>query len=83
MFLLDDLLVRPFTSVLTVLQALAVEEMYDRAEIKNEMKENRLLFELGDRSRTEYERYQQELRTQLEIAEQAHESLSGKIEVKQ
>lgn len=83
MFLLDDLLVRPFTSVLTVLQALAIEEMYDRAEIKNEMKENRLLFELGDCSRTEYERHQQELRTQLEIAEQAHESLSGKIEVKQ
>lgn len=83
MFLLDDLLVRPFTSVLTVIQALAVEEIYDREAIRNDLKENRLLFEIGDRSRVEYERRQEELRTQLDVAEQVHETLSGKIQVKQ
>lgn len=83
MFLLDDLLVRPFTSVLTVIQALAVEEIYDREAIRNDLKENRLLFEIGDRSRAEYERRQEELRTQLDVAEQVHETLSGKIQVKQ
>ncbi len=83
MFLLDDLLVRPFTSVLTVIQALAVEEIYDREAIRNDLKENRLLFEMGDRSRAEYERRQEELRTQLDVAEQVHETLSGKIQVKQ
>lgn len=83
MFLLDDLLVRPFMSVLTVIQALAVEEIYDREAIKNDLKENRLLFEIGDRSRAEYERRQEELRTQLDVAEQVHETLSGKIQVKQ
>lgn len=83
MFLLDDLLVKPFMSVLTVIQALAIEERYDREEIKNDLKENRLLFELGDRSRTEYEHRLEELQTQLDVAKQAHETLSDKIQVKQ
>lgn len=82
MFLLDDLLFRPFMSVISVIQTLAVEEIYDRTEIKNDLKENRLLFEIGDRSRAEYERRQAELQTQLDVAEQAHETLSGKIQVK-
>lgn len=82
MFLLDDLLFRPFMSVISVIQTLAVEEIYDRKEIKNDLKENRLLFEIGDRSRAEYERRQEELQTQLDVAEQAHETLSGKIQVK-
>lgn len=83
MFLLDDLLLKPFTSVLTVIQALALEELYDREEIRNNMKENRLLFELGDRSRAEYERRLEDLQTQLDVAKQAHETLSDKIQVKQ
>ncbi|RRJ31565.1 gas vesicle protein GvpG [Halocatena pleomorpha] len=83
MFLLDDLFIRPFTSILTVIQAMAVEELYDRDEIKNDMKENRLLFELGERSRAEYERRSEELQTQLDVANQAHETLSTKIQVKQ
>ncbi|UPM45054.1 gas vesicle protein GvpG [Halocatena salina] len=83
MFLLDDVLLKPFTSILTVIQAMAVEELYDREEIRNDMKENRLLFELGERSRTEYERRSEELQIQLDVANQAHETLSNKIQVKQ
>lgn len=83
MFLLDDLLVRPFMSVLSVLQTMAIEELYDVESIQDEIKENRLLFEIGDRSREEYDRRRGELQQQLELAEQARENLSGKVEIKQ
>ena len=56
MILVDDLLVRPFFSLLGILHSMAVEELYDVESIRNEMKENRLLYELGERSDEEYER---------------------------
>ena len=51
MFIVDDLLVRPFVSLLNVVQAMAVEELYDTEAIRDDIKENRLLFEVGERSR--------------------------------
>lgn len=82
MFLLDDLLARPFVSLLDIIHAMAVEEMYDTEAIRSELKENQLLYELGERDREEYKRRKQALERQLELAEQAKENLSGKVEVK-
>lgn len=83
MFLLDDLLVRPFISLLDVLQQLALEEMYDIESLRDELKENQLLYELGERSQEEYERRKEELEEELELAEEVRDQLSGgKVEVK-
>lgn len=81
--LLDDLLVRPFVSVLDALQALAMKELYDVEEIRDRMKENQLLYEVGERPEEEYERRRRELEAELELAERAHEQLRDKsIEVR-
>lgn len=83
MLVLDDLLVRPFVSLLDILQTMALEEMYDVEEIRDEIKENRLLYELGERSESEYQERKSELEAELDLAEQIREELaSGKIEVK-
>lgn len=82
MFLVDDIFVRPLISVLNVIHAMAIEEMYDTAAIRDQMKENRLLYELGDLTEEEYEQRRAELEAQLDVAEQAREQLSGRVEVK-
>lgn len=82
MFVLDDLLLRPIISVANVIHSMAIEELYDVQGIQDEIKENRLLFEIGDRDVEEYERRQDELRTQLDVAREARETLSSKVEVK-
>lgn len=83
MFVIDDLLFRPFVSLLDALHTMALDELYDAEAIREEIKENRLLYELGERSREEYERRDEELRRQLEVARRVREELtSGKIEVK-
>lgn len=82
MFVLDDLLVRPFVSILNVLHSMAVQELYDVESIHEDIKENRLLFELGERSAEEYRTRQSELEAELEVAEAAREQLSGRVEVK-
>ena len=81
MFVIDDLLFNPFVSILEAVHSMAISELYDTTEIKNEIKENRLLYELGERSAAEYERRDDELQTQLEIAREAHEQTRGKVEV--
>lgn len=78
MIIIDDLLVRPFVSILDAIHTLALSEAYDVEEIENELKENQLLYELGERSETEYERRREELEEELEIAELAHEQLRNK-----
>lgn len=81
-FLIDDLLFRPFVSLADVIRSAAIDEMYDVEEIQDEMKENRLLYELGERSHEEYEQRRTELERQLEVAEEAREAISGKVEVR-
>jgi hypothetical protein len=81
MFVVDDLLINPFVSILEAVHSMAISELYDTAEIKNEIKENRLLYELGERSEAEYEQRNDELEAQLEIAREAHEQTRGKVEV--
>jgi hypothetical protein len=82
MFIIDDLLLRPIIAVGNVIHSMAIEEMYDVEAIRDDIKENRLLFEIGDRSEDEYERRREELRTQLEVAREARETLTNKVEVK-
>lgn len=83
MLILDDLLVRPFIGLLDILHTLALHEAYDLEEIRDELKENALLYELGERDREEYERRKAELEEELAFAERVHEQLSSdKFEVK-
>jgi ElaB/YqjD/DUF883 family membrane-anchored ribosome-binding protein len=82
MFLIDDILFKPIISIARVAHSMAVEEMYDVEAIRDEIKENRLLFEIGDRSEAEYERHREELEAQLETAREARETLDSKVEVK-
>ena len=83
MFVLDDLLIRPLVSIVDVLQTMALSEMYDVGAIQDELKENQLLYEIGERPREEYEERKRELEEELELAERVHEELSsGKVEVK-
>lgn len=83
MLVIDDLLVRPFVSLLDILQTMALEEMYDIDRIRDDLKETQLLYEIGELDEEEYRRRRTDLEEQLELAEQVHEDLtSGKIEVK-
>lgn len=81
-FIIDDILLRPIVSVANVLHSMAIEELYDIEGIQDDIKENRLLFEIGDRSEAEYERRQRELESELDVAREARETLSSKVEVK-
>ncbi|WP_435348184.1 gas vesicle protein GvpG [Haloarchaeobius sp. HRN-SO-5] len=83
MLVLDDLLVRPFVSLLDVIQTVALQEAYDVEAIRDELKENQLLYELGERSADEYRRRKAELEDELALAEEVRDRYaSGKIEVK-
>ncbi|WP_255167830.1 gas vesicle protein GvpF [Natrononativus amylolyticus] len=83
MFILDDLLFRPFVGIIDALHTIALDELYDVRALEDELKENQLLYELGERDRAEYERRKEELEAELEIAREAHEQLSsGRVEVK-
>ena len=83
MLVIDDLLVRPFVSLLDILQTMALEELYDVDRIRDDLKETQLLYEIGELDEGEYRRRRTDLEEQLELAEQVREELtSGKIEVK-
>ncbi|HET7324929.1 MAG TPA: protein gvpG [Halococcus sp.] len=83
MFLVDDLLFRPIISIANVIHSMAIEEMYDIEGIRDDIKENRLLFEIGERTEAEYETRRRELETRLDVAQKAHETLTNRVEVKQ
>ncbi|ARS88446.1 gas vesicle protein GvpF [Natrarchaeobaculum aegyptiacum] len=83
MLVLDDLLFRPFVGIVDALHSMALEELYDIEEIQNDLKENQLLYELGERSESEYRARKEELEADLELARDVHEQLtSGRVEVK-
>jgi ABC-type uncharacterized transport system ATPase subunit len=82
MFLVDDLLMRPFLSLLDILHTMALDEMYDTDAIQDNIKENRLLYEIGERSEEEYQQRKQELELQLQMSEQIQEQMRGRIEIK-
>ncbi|WP_408958176.1 gas vesicle protein GvpF [Natrinema sp. 74] len=83
MFVLDDLLFRPFMGIVNALHSIALDELYDVEAIEDELKENQLLYELGERPEAEYRRRKEELEAELETARDVHERLSsGRVEVK-
>lgn len=83
MFILDDLLFRPFVGIVDTLHTMALDELYDVEAIQDELKENQLLYELGERPEAEYRERKAELEDELEIARDVHERLtSGRVEVK-
>jgi hypothetical protein len=83
MLLVDDLLVRPFVSLVDVIHQVALEEMYDTEALRDDLKENQLLYELGERSSEEYERRKAEIEDELALAEEVHDQLTnGTVEVK-
>jgi hypothetical protein len=81
-FVLDDLLINPWISLARVLQSTAIREAYDVEAIQDDIKENQLLYEIGERPEEEYRERREELELELEVAEQARENLSGRVEVK-
>ena len=78
MIVLDDLLFRPLVTIADSIHTLALAELYDVTELENELKENQLLYELGERSEAAYTVRKQELEEELEIAEAVHEQLGNK-----
>jgi hypothetical protein len=82
MLLVDDFLIKPFFSILDILHSMALREVYDVASLKEDLKENQLLFELNDRTKEEYEARKQALESELDLAEAVHEQISGRVEVK-
>lgn len=83
MIVIDDLLFRPIVGIADVLRKTALDELYDVEEIQDEIAENRLLYELGERSREEYEENREALEADLEVAEEIRDWLSsGRVEVK-
>ncbi|QIB75679.1 protein gvpG [Halogeometricum borinquense] len=82
MFLLDDLLVNPFLSLVDILHTMALDEMYDTEAIQDDIKENRLLYEIGERSKEEYQQRKEELEAQLDTAKQVKSQMRGRVEIK-
>lgn len=83
MFVLDDLLFRPIVGIVDTLHTMALDELYDLEALEDELKENQLLYEIGERSEEEYRRRKEELEAEIEIAQEVHERLSsGRVEVK-
>ncbi len=81
--IVDDLLVRPFVGLVNTLHTMAIDELYDIEALEDERKENRLLYELGERSKAEYEERKAEIEDELELAREVHEELtSGRVEVR-
>ena len=83
MIVIDDLLFRPIVGIVDALHTTALSELYDVEEIQDELKENQLLYELGERSESEYAETRERLEAELELAREVHEELaSGRVEVK-
>jgi hypothetical protein len=82
MFIIDDILLRqmgitiPGWDLIWTLEQIkdfAYRELYNPEKIKNSIKENRLLFELGEITMDEYERTNAKLLQELKLAERGAE----------
>ncbi len=82
MFLIDDFFLRalgiPIPGwdaiwLLELLRDLAYKEMYNPEEIKDQIKENRLLYEFGEITEEEYREKDDELLSRLKLAKRAEE----------
>ena len=92
MFLIDDLLLRavgvslkPFDMIwmLELLRNYALQEKYNLHRIGNQIKENRLLFEIGEISKEEYEEKKELLLEERKRAEEIMASLSEDMTIRE
>jgi len=90
-FIIDDIFLRmlgisipPFDMIwlFETVQDFAVREAYDPEKISDSIKENLMLYELGEITKEEYERANAELLEALEIAKRARETkLEHRIDI--
>lgn len=92
MFLIDDVLLRtlglsikPFDTIwlMELMRNYALKEKYNIKNINNQIKENRLLFEMGEISEKEYKEKQELLLEELENANRIMENLSKDIRIQE
>lgn len=92
MFLIDDLLLRaagislkPFDMIwmLELLRNYALQEKYNLKKIGNQIKENRLLFEIGEITKEDYEEKNKLLMEERERAEEIMASLSQDMRIQE
>ncbi|MBI3412504.1 MAG: hypothetical protein HY051_00290 [Candidatus Aenigmarchaeota archaeon] len=82
MFIIDDIVLRllgisilPFDTIalFKLIRDFAYKEAYDPPKIKDMIKENRLLFEIGERTEEDYKIIDADLREKLELGVKARE----------
>jgi len=92
MFFIDDLLLRatdislkPFDMIwmLELMKDYSLKEKYNLKRINNQIKENRLLFEIGEISEEECEVKHERLLEKLEKAKEIMENLSKDIRIQE
>lgn len=83
-FVIDDLLysltIGPYVFIFTQIRNHALREMYPLEKINDQIKENRLLFELGEMPKQDYEKRNAELLEKREIAERIWAE-TGRVEL--
>ena len=77
MFLIDNFLIW----LSELMRDYALKEKYNVEAINNQIKENRLLFEIGEITEKEYKEKHELLLGELEKAKEIMEHLSGNIEI--
>lgn len=92
MFFIDDLLLmalgislKPFDVIwlLELIRDYALKEKYNIGKINNKIKENRLLFEIGEITEEEYKKGHELLLEELERANEIMENLSQDIKIRE
>lgn len=82
-FLIDDLILRMFGIsipsfdliwLLEQIRDLAIRDMYDPEKISDRIKENSILYELGEITKEEYEQARDELMDKLKLARRVRET---------
>ena len=92
MFLIDDVVLRavgislkPFDMIwmLELLRNYALQEKYNLQKIGSQIKENRLLFEIGEITKEEYEQENELLLEERKKAEEIMASLSEDMKIRE
>lgn len=82
MFLIDDLTLGPMTSLFKYIRDFALMEMYDVGKINDRIKENRLLYELGEITLGEYEKANAQLLENLATAIKVRAEMSPNMQIR-
>ena len=92
MLIIDDLILRslgismkPFDMIwlLELMRDYALKEKYNIKKINNQIKENRLLFEIGELGEEEYQGKHKLLLEELEKSKEIMENLSQDMEIRE